>query len=66
MLSFKEKTMGKAQPVELPSIHFPAKTKVKQFFKEMLSRFKDGDDVNPEDQVLLTMSIRTRHPLKIQ
>ena len=57
----KEKIMGKAQPIELPSINFLTKTKAKDFFKEMLSRYKDGDEVNPEDQVLLH-ELLLRHP----
>lgn len=53
--------MGKAQPVELPSIHFPTTTKAKEFFKEMLSRYKDGEEVNQDDHVLLH-ELLLRHP----
>lgn len=53
--------MGKAQPVELPSIHFSKKTKAKEFFKEMLNRYKDGEEVNQDDHVLLH-ELLLRHP----
>jgi hypothetical protein len=57
----KGKIMGKAQPIDLPSIHFPTKTKAIEFFKKMLNRYKDGDEVNHDDQILLHELI-LRHP----
>ena len=53
--------MGKAQPVDLPSKHFPTKTSAKEFFKKMLNRYKDGEEVNQEDHVLL-YELLLRHP----
>ncbi len=53
--------MGKAQPVELASKHFPTKTSAKEFFKKMLNRYKDGEELNQEDHVLL-YELFLRHP----
>ncbi len=53
--------MGKAQPVELPSIHFPTKNSAKEFFQKMLNRYKDKEEINQEDHILL-YELLLRHP----
>lgn len=45
--------MGNAKPVELPSIKFPTKSKAKEFFKNMLNRYQDGQKIDQDDHVLL-------------
>jgi hypothetical protein len=53
--------MGKAKPVELPSIQFPTMSKAKEFFKNMLNRYQDGQEINQDDYVLL-YELLLRHP----
>jgi hypothetical protein len=40
-------------PVKLPSIEFPTKTKAKEFFKKMLSKYDDHEVISPEDHLYL-------------
>ncbi|MEM9051891.1 MAG: DCL family protein [Bacteroidota bacterium] len=53
--------MGKAHPVNLPSISFSKKSEAIDFFKKMLSRYKDGDRLNETDSVYLH-ELLLRHP----
>jgi hypothetical protein len=53
--------MGKAQPVVLPSISFPTKKKAADFFKDMLNRYVDGQEIEPFDHILL-YELLLRHP----
>lgn len=50
-----------AQPVVLPSISFPTKKKATNFFKEMLNRYVDGQEIEPSDHILL-YELLLRHP----
>ena len=45
--------MGSAKPLDLPSIKFPTKTKAIDFFREMLHRYIDGQDIDQADHILL-------------
>ena len=53
--------MGKAKPVELPSIHFSTTAQAKNFFKDMLNRYRDKQEINQDDSVLL-YELLLRHP----
>jgi len=53
--------MGKAQPVVLPSISFPTKKKATEFFKDMLNRYEDGQEIEPSDHIFL-YELLLRHP----
>ena len=53
--------MGRAKPVDLPSKKFPTMTKAKEFFKYMLNRYTDGQDIEQVDHILL-YELLLRHP----
>jgi hypothetical protein len=53
--------MGNAKPVELPSITFAKKGDALDFFKKMLNRNLDGQQINEEDGALLHQLL-LRHP----
>lgn len=45
--------MGKAQPVVLPSISFSTKKEAAEFFKDMLNRYKDSQEIGSFDHIFL-------------
>lgn len=45
--------MGRAKPIELPSKRFAKRDDAIQFFRAMLHRYRDGEQVNDEDSLLL-------------
>lgn len=53
--------MGTKQTVELPSKTFSSKAEARSFFSDMLNRYKDGDQISPDDGVLLFEFLQ-RHP----
>lgn len=53
--------MGKAQPVVLPSISFSTKKKATEFFKDMLNRYEDGQEIETSDHIFL-YELLLRHP----
>jgi hypothetical protein len=57
--------MSKGIPVNLPSIQFSKKSDATDFFREMLNRYSDGDDVNSEDAEILYELI-LRHPETVE
>lgn len=54
--------MPPAIPVILPSKTFAKKGDAKQFFKDMLNKYNDGDAVGVDDSQLLEELLRTYHP----
>ena len=50
-----------SHPIILPSIKFKSKSDAKVFFKNMLNRYHDGDEVNSIDDQILFEVIQ-RHP----
>ncbi len=54
--------MGKARPVNLPSKQFVKKGDAKEFFKAMLNRYQDGDEVDSDDSKLLQELLTAYHP----
>jgi hypothetical protein len=53
--------MGKAIPIELPSITFPKQSDAIEYFKQMLGRYSNGQRINEEDSLLLAQLL-LRHP----
>jgi hypothetical protein len=53
--------MGKAKPVNLPSISFSTKKKATEYFQSMLSRYVDGQEIEQTDHVLL-YELLLKHP----
>ena len=53
--------MGKAQPVILGDTTFKSESAARVFFQSMLRKYKPGDRVSSEDEVLLGHLIK-RHP----
>lgn len=49
------------QTVELPSKSFTSKQEAKNFFKEMLHRYRDGEEINADDSKIL-FELLQRHP----
>lgn len=49
------------QPIDLPSKSFKSKSEATAYFKEMLNRYHDGDELNPEDDEIL-FELLQRHP----
>lgn len=49
----RKNIMGRAKPVNLPSIHFLTQTKAKDYFKNMLNRYFDGQQIKQDDHILL-------------
>ena len=53
--------MGRAKPVELPSIRFATQREAEEYFKAMLAKYRDGDRIGDDDEVLLR-ELLLRHP----
>lgn len=53
--------MGKRKPVDLPSISFVSQTKATEFFRYMLNRYSDGEEINSDDHEIL-YELLLRHP----
>lgn len=49
------------QPVELPSISFQSKTEATAFFRGMLNRYRDGQELTSDDDAIL-FELLQRHP----
>ena len=49
------------QTVDLPSISFKSKSEATAYFKKMLNRYHDGDELNPDDDAIL-FELLQRHP----
>lgn len=49
------------QPVDLPSVSFKSKSEATAYFKEMLNRYNDGDELNADDDAIL-FELLQRHP----
>lgn len=49
------------QSVDLPSMSFKSKSDAAAYFKEMLSRYRDGEELNRDDDAIL-FELLQRHP----